>query len=60
MRSRLSSILDILGQLTDGDAQSDRARQEMAASAYANMLDLLKVVEEFEEGFETSKQKVLQ
>ncbi len=55
MRSRLGSILEILGQLTEEDMQNERSREEMTASAYANTLDLLKVVEDFEK----SGQKVL-
>ncbi len=49
MRSRLSSILGILGLLTDGITIQDRSeRDEMTASAYETTLRLLKVVEDLE------------
>lgn len=49
MRSRLSSILGILGLLTDGDIVHDaNERDELTASAYDTTLNLLKVVEDLE------------
>ncbi len=49
MRSRLSSILGILGLLTDGTTIQDRReRDEMTASAYETTLRLLKVIEDLE------------
>ncbi|WP_121970264.1 ABC transporter ATP-binding protein [Leptolyngbya sp. BC1307] len=49
MRSRLSSILGILGLLTDGiTIQDRRERDEMTASAYETTLRLLKVIEDLE------------
>ncbi len=49
MRSRLSSVLGILGMLSDGEIVHDaNERDELTTSAYDTTLELLKVVEALE------------